>query len=54
MNESFFRNPFDIESIAGCRQEDEVQSNTSSHTNSDENKESATGNNGSGSMRKDR
>jgi len=54
MNESFFRDPFDIESIAGHQQEDQAEVNAPSQTSSDENKESYTGNNGSGTLRKDR
>lgn len=53
MNESFFRNPFDIEFIAGDRKEDLAPSNASSLACGDENKESSTANSGSANLRKD-
>jgi len=54
MNESFFRNPFDIESIAVNQQENQATANASSLTGSNENNENSTGNGGSATLHKDR
>lgn len=54
MNESFFRNPFDIESITGNQQESQVTANASSLAGSNESKENSTGNSASATLHKDR